>query len=134
MGTDSLAAQMVRGVVESYSEGLEAGLASGDRKLLAIHAAYVLALKDQGAKLPSYLMAAIEASRGKSSESAKIEKQRGVSSTEYRITGNLPEVFGEIDALFTNFPTPGYGTFVHGIAMQDDGRFSARVSHMNSCD
>lgn len=54
---------MVRSIIESYEDGLIAGTDLCARKLLAIHIAYDRALRDTNAKIPTYLHAAIEASR-----------------------------------------------------------------------
>ena len=56
---------MIASIISTYSEGIDAGAAHEARKLFAIHAAYDLALKDPNVKMPSYLHAAIEASRSR---------------------------------------------------------------------
>jgi hypothetical protein len=65
---------------------------------------------------------------------ARIETMTGCSNTEYRITGPLEAVFKEIRSLFVNYHPFGYGTHVHGISMEGEDKFVARVSRMNSCD
>lgn len=67
-------------------------------------------------------------------ERADVSMIRGGFSTEYRISGSLPEVFSAIEGLFVNYHPMGYGTFVHSIEMKNDGRYAARVSRANSCD
>lgn len=58
-----LAADLVRGNVETYREGLNAGWHSQQRKIDAILLAYDRALADPNFKCPSFLMAALEAAR-----------------------------------------------------------------------
>ena len=66
---------------------------------------------------------------------AKIEPQVGVQSTEYRITGDLPNVQKAIAALFEQYHPAGYGTYVHSISYTNEGaQYVARVSRSNSCD
>lgn len=65
---------------------------------------------------------------------AVVTPRRGISSTEYSITGDLPAVFSAITKLFERYHPMGYGTYVHSISMNDDGStYAARVSHSNSC-
>lgn len=61
---DSLAGEMIRGMVESHIEGIDAGFAVQQVKIDAILIAYERAISDPQFKCPSYLMAAIEAARG----------------------------------------------------------------------
>ena len=63
MDEESPIRSMIAGIISTYSEGLDAGVEHASRKLLAIHTAYDMALKDPNVKMPSYLHAAIEASR-----------------------------------------------------------------------
>lgn len=65
-------------------------------------------------------------------DEANVTQQRGASSTEYLITGDLPSVFRAIEKLFAEKHPFGYGTRVHHIEMENDGRYGARVSHSNS--
>lgn len=60
---DNPAEAAVRAIVDSYADGIDAGAQMASRKLMAIHVAYELALKDPKALIPTYLHAAIEASR-----------------------------------------------------------------------
>lgn len=60
--------------------------------------------------------------------------RRGVSQTEYRMTGELRSIFSAIEDLFRRWPAAGYGTRVHEIEEQPSGRYAARASHANSCD
>jgi hypothetical protein len=65
---------------------------------------------------------------------AHVKTTRGVAQTEYQIKGDLESVYDEIESLFVNFPAFGYGTHVHMIFQDTDGKYVARVSHSNSCD
>lgn len=65
---------------------------------------------------------------------AQREIVRGLSSTEVRIFGTLPEVLQEIEIQFTEYPAQGYGTMCKGIMPRDGGKFEARVTHANSCE
>jgi len=66
---------------------------------------------------------------------AKIEPRVGVSCTEYRLTGDLPNVLKAITALFAQFHPAGYGTYVHSISYTNEGaQYVARVSRSNSCE
>ena len=65
----------------------------------------------------------------------KVEPVSGVSMTEYRITGDLPNVQKAIAALFEQYHPAGYGTYVHSIGYTNEGaQYVARVSRSNSCD
>lgn len=64
---------------------------------------------------------------------AKIEPRIGVAVTEYRLTGDLPNVLKAITALFDQYHPVGYGTQVHAI-QHHDGLYVARVSRSNSCE
>ena len=65
----------------------------------------------------------------------KIEPRVGVSMTEYRITGDLPNVLKAITALFEQFHPAGYGTYVHSISYTNEGaQYVARLSRSNSCE
>lgn len=67
-------------------------------------------------------------------EQPEVTKKRGGSSTEYRIVGSLPAVLKAISKIFDDKHPMGYGTYVHAISMENDGRYAARVSHANSAD
>jgi len=63
------------------------------------------------------------------------EVQRGAVMTEYRLTGDLPQVFAAIDALFKNYAPAAYGTRVHEISCTYPvGPYVARMSRANSCE
>lgn len=64
----------------------------------------------------------------------EIKVIRGVSWTEYLITGSLSAIFREIERLFAEWPPGGYGTRVHHIDSGAYGLFSCRMSHANSAD
>lgn len=65
----------------------------------------------------------------------KIEPLRGVSTTEYRVTGTLVEVQKAIASLFEQYHPAGYGTYVHSIGYTNEGaQYVARISRSNSCD
>ena len=66
---------------------------------------------------------------------AEIKPNRGASVTEYRVTGDLPNVLKAITALFEQFHPAGYGTYVHSISYTNESaQYVARVSRSNSCD
>lgn len=66
---------------------------------------------------------------------AKLEEVRGVSNTEYRITGELQQVLASIEGLFKRYHPFGYGTRVHAIeCVYPTTTYSARMSRANSCD
>lgn len=66
---------------------------------------------------------------------ASVEERRGVSSTEYRIVGELRRVSEEIERLFGEYHPFGYGTRVAAIDMTDkEGIYAARMSRSNSCE
>jgi hypothetical protein len=135
MKSNSLAAEMVRHVVEAHAEGIDAGYALQQKKLDTIAAAYDKALQDPSVKIPTYLHAAIEASKsGQQPQKATVETRSGVGATEYLVTGELPAVFQAIEEIFRDKHPLGYGTRVAAIDAVLDGVFAARITRSNSCD
>lgn len=67
-------------------------------------------------------------------EEATVSERRGVSNAEYRVVGTLESVLKVIESIFINYDVRGYGTHVHAIGMETDGRYYARISRMLSCD
>ncbi len=66
---------------------------------------------------------------------AKREEVRGVTTTEYRLTGELPQVLAAIEGLFKRYNPIGYGTRVHAIeCVYPSTQYSARMSRANSCE
>jgi hypothetical protein len=67
---------------------------------------------------------------------ATVQTTHGVSSTEYRITGELGAVFREITEIFQAYPAMAYGTRVHAIETDytRGNAYTARMSRSNSCD
>lgn len=67
-------------------------------------------------------------------EVPNVETSRGVSMTEYRVSGTLGAVLDFIAAMMEKRHPAGYGTRVHAIEWASNGQYVARVSHANSCD
>jgi hypothetical protein len=64
---------------------------------------------------------------------AQIERTRGASYTEYKIVGELPDVFEAIATIFHEYDPRGYGTAVKKIWLTSSG-YEASVWRANSCD
>ena len=66
---------------------------------------------------------------------AVVTPRRGVSSTEYLVSGTLESVLEAIRKMFEEYPAAGYGTYVHAICLGNNySTYTARVSHSNSCE
>lgn len=66
---------------------------------------------------------------------ADVKTARGVSMTEYRVTGDLANVLTAITMLFGEYHPAGYGTRVHSIEyVYEGGTYAARISRANSCE
>jgi hypothetical protein len=127
--------QMISEIIGAHRDGIDAGYDLQQRKIDTIVAAYTRALEDPAAKVPTYLHAAIEASKsGQMTEEAPVSKRVGVSATEYSIKGSWASVVAALHSIFVNYHPHGYGTHVHWLGMDNDGQYSARVSRANSCD
>lgn len=130
--------QVIGEIVGAHREGINAGYDLQQKKLDAVLTAYDRALGDPKANIPTYLHAAIEGVRQKDAHGdldvPKVEAVRGVSMTEYRLTGPLVSVQYGIKAIFDQFDGRGYGTRVHAIEMHNDGSYTARMSRSNSCE
>lgn len=67
-------------------------------------------------------------------DGAVVKPNRGVSATEYTITGELENVLRAVKAIFDAYPPQGYGTDLKYMCQLSDGNYGARMGRANSCD
>ena len=126
-----------RAQAAAVHEGVKIGARDAKAKLDAIFSAYDEAVRRDLEMMPTMLMAAIEAARTTAPQArAHVTEQRGVSMTEYRITGTLEQVLAGIAEKFRTYNPVGYGTRVHElqIVYPKENEYAARMSRSNSCD
>lgn len=67
-------------------------------------------------------------------EGAVVKTVRGISSTEYLITGELNNVLEAVKSVFTAYPSVGYGTYIKYGNQLADGNYGIQMGRSNSCE
>lgn len=67
-------------------------------------------------------------------DGASVTPNKGVSSTEYSITGELPGVLRAVQSIFETYPSFGYGTHIKYGTQLSDGSYGIQMGRSNSSD